>query len=125
MKATYGKVVALALVALALSVTSFSQSFSTKVRADIPFSFYAGDKLLPAGSYTFGFNSNNHSLAVLSNQKGKASFLVGYPSAASKTGMSLLVFRTNSDGAHALEEIQGANYSVGFDARKELAKVAE
>ena len=51
MKEQLRKLVALALFVLALSVAVLAQDLSPKVPANIPFNFYAGSKMLPAGTY--------------------------------------------------------------------------
>ena len=52
MNTNYRKLVALASIVLALSGLVLANDFTPKVRASIPFDFYAGGKMLPAGTYT-------------------------------------------------------------------------
>ncbi len=118
------KIVALMLFTLSLSGAVWAQSFDHKVRAEVPFSFYAGNKVLPAGSYTFGFNIENHYLMILNNQDGGGALLMGSPDTAGKNGPSVLVFRTNGEGVFALEGLKATDFALSFQARKTLARFA-
>jgi hypothetical protein len=117
------KIVALMLFTLALSGAVWAQSFSHKVRAEIPFSFYAGNRVLPAGTYTFGFNIQNHSLMIINNRNADGALLMGSPDEAKKDGPSVLIFRTDGAGAYALDSLKGADYALSFDSQKTLSHV--
>ena len=103
MKQNYRRLAALALVALALSGVALAQSFDHKMAANIPFNFYAGTKLLPAGSYTLAFDTNNHTVLMLQKGGNGGAFVIGSPEDASRNGNAVLVFQTNGEGGYALK----------------------
>ena len=70
MKEKYRKLVVLALFVLALTGASLAQDFSPKVRAQIPFSFYAGGKILPAGNYTLAIHRESNNVAIFQQGTG-------------------------------------------------------
>jgi hypothetical protein len=119
------KLVALAVFALALNSAALAQSFDHKVRAEVPFRFYAGNKVLTAGNYTFAFDRNNHTLMILQDNRGAAALLLGSLAEDSSSNQAVLVFRTNGEGIYALEKVQGPDFAVAFNARKSLSRVAE
>ena len=118
------RIVALMLFTLALSGAVWAQSFDHKVRAEIPFSFYAGSKLLPAGAYTLRFNIENHSLMIVNNLNADGARLMGYPTTAGKDGPSALIFRTNGEGVYALDSLKATDFALSFQADKTLAHFA-
>jgi hypothetical protein len=62
-------VAASALISLA-AVPGFARA-STTVRAEVPFAFYAGDLLLPPGSYTLTVPSAEPELLTIQERNGK------------------------------------------------------
>ena len=125
MNNSYRRLAALALVAFALSGVTFAQSFDHKLVANIPFSFYAGAKLLPAGSYILGFETNNHTLAILQKGGNGGDFVFGSPEDASPNGDAVLIFRTNGEGAYALDRVAGPEFSLSFHSEKILSNLAD
>ena len=119
------KLVAFAVFALALSGAALGQAFDHKVRAEVPFSFYASNKMLPAGSYIFAFDRNNHTLMILQDNKGAGAILLGSLVDDSSSNQPVLVFRTNGEGLYALEKLQGPDFTVAFNARRTLSRVAQ
>lgn len=124
MKSNYRKLVVLALVVLALTGASLAQDFSTKVRAHIPFSFYAGGKMLPAGNYTLAVNRGSNNVAIFQKDTGVGTFLIGSPHDASRNGLSLLTFRANSEGTYVLQKIEGPDLGISFVSDKALSHLA-
>ena len=124
MKKSLCKVIALALFTMALGGAALAQDYAHKVRADIPFNFYAGTKLMPAGSYTFATNLLNHSVEIGQGATRSDSFLQGAPSDGSKNGLAVLAFRTNGAGTYALQKVQGEDFGVGFNVDKVLSHLA-
>jgi hypothetical protein len=118
MKLNYRKVVALALFALALSSVSMAQSFEHKLRADIPFSFYAGGKLLPAGRYFMTFNMNTRSVALIQNVRGDGSFLSGSLEDGKTNAPAVLTFRANNEDVFVLENVQAPDFGLKFKSGK-------
>jgi hypothetical protein len=123
MKKVVFTLVALMLFTLALNGAAWAQGFDHKVRAEIPFSFYAGDKLLPAGTYTFGFNTANHYVMIANNNTGGGALLIGSPDDAAQ-GPSVLIFRTDGEGLYALESLKATDFSLRFHGDKTLARFA-
>ena len=124
MKNNLCKVVALALFTMALGGAALAQDYAHKVRADIPFSFYAGTKLMPAGTYTFATNVANYNVEIGQSAKGPESFLQGSPYDGSNNGLAVLTFRTNGAGAYALQKVQAEDFGVSFNADKVLSRFA-
>jgi hypothetical protein len=123
-KENYRKLVVLALAVLALTSASLAQDFSTKVRAYIPFGFYAGEKLLPAGNYTLAVNRGSNNVAILQRDARVGIFLIGSPHDASRNGQALLTFRINSEGTYVLQKIVGPDLGISFVSDKELSRMA-
>ncbi len=124
MKNNLCRLVALALFTFALGGAALAQDYGHKVRADIPFNFYAGNKLMPAGNYTFATNIANHNVEIGQSAKGPESFLQGSPYDGLKNGLAVLTFRTNGDGVYALQKVQGEDFGVSFNADKVLSHLA-
>jgi hypothetical protein len=123
-KKSYRKLVALALFVLALTGASLAQDFSRKVRANIPFSFYAGGKMLPAGNYTLAIHRGSNNVAIFQKDTSVGTFLLGSPHDGSRNGRSLLTFHANSEGTYVLQKIEGPDLGVSFVSDKALSHVA-
>lgn len=124
MKKVVRSIFALMLFTLALNGAVWAQSFSHKVRAEIPFSFYAGDKTLPAGTYTFGFNVENHTLVIVNNRNADGALLMGIPSDSRQNGSPVLIFHNNGDEAYTLQSLQASDYGLSFNSKKTSTHVA-
>ncbi len=124
MKSNYGRVLALALFALALNTIALAQDFTSKVRVDIPFSFYAGDQMLPAGQYTFALNRGNSNIAIRGTDTNAGAFLLGSPNNFSNTNLATLTFHSDGSGGYILEKFQGPDFGFAFASRKGGTKIA-
>ena len=124
MKGHYRKLVALALFVLALNIAALSQDFGPKVRAQIPFSFYAGGKKLPAGIYTLAVNRENCNVAIFQRNTGVGAFLLGSPHDGSSDGRSVLVFVADGEGTYVLEKIEERELGISFPTGKLISHVA-
>jgi hypothetical protein len=124
MKKAVCRIIALMLFTLALNGAVWAQSFDHKVRAEIPFSFYAGDKVLPAGTYTFGFNMENHYLMIVNNRSSGGALLMGFSSDTRQSGSPVLIFRASGEEAYKLEGLQGADFGLSFASKKTMSHVA-
>ena len=91
MKNYLSKLVALALLAMALTGAALAQSSTHAVRANIPFSFYAGRQVLPAGEYTISINMEDHMAIIGQKATGRSSFLPGLPDDTSRDERTVLV----------------------------------
>ncbi len=124
MNPNYRRLVALALFMLALNIAALAQDFRPKVRADIPFRFYAGGKVLPAGSYTLAVNSGSHNVAIFQSN-GIGTFLLGSPNDGSSNGRALLTFRLNNEDVYVLQKIQAPDVGISFDLGKMSTRLVE
>ena len=122
MKTNYRKLVVLASILLALSGAVLAQDFTPKVRATIPFNFYAGNTMLPAGTYTISVNSESHTVSI--RTRGAGTFLFANQTETSPNGLSFLIFRTNGQGTYALQKIEGPELGLGFPVEKVLSQLA-
>jgi hypothetical protein len=118
MKTSFRKLVALMLFALALDTLALAQDFDQRVRANIPFNFYASGKVMPAGEFTFAVNRQNRTIAIFQNDKGSGSFLLGSPNDGSNNGRTLLTFRTNNEDVYELQKLQEPDFGISFGAEK-------
>ena len=118
MKTSFSKLVALMLFALALDTLALAQDFDHRVRANVPFNFYASGKVRPAGEYTFAVNRQNRTIAIFQNDKGTGSFLLGSPNDGSNNGRTLLTFRTNNEDVYELQKLQEPDFGISFGAEK-------
>lgn len=125
MKKNFRTLVALALFTLALNAATFAQQFGHEVRANIPFSFYAGGKVMPAGNYTITIDRLSFNIAIYQKDKGIGSFLLGSPYDGSSNGRTLLTFRANDEGIYALQKLQGPDFGLSFSAKNRLSRLVE
>jgi hypothetical protein len=121
----YLRLVAPVLFILALNAAALAQDFTPKVRAQIPFNFYAGNKMLPAGSYTFAVSSESHNFAIFQNASGVGTFLLSSPLDGSKGGAVLLTFRANDEGIYTLQKLETPEFGAGFTSAKALSHSAQ
>ena len=124
MKEQFRKLVALALFVLVLSGAVVAQDLSPKVRANIPFNFYAGSNMLPAGTYIVAVDRVSHHVAVFQRASGSGTFLLPSQVDDSYTGPSLLTFRNNGEGTYVLEKIEGPDLALSFSTEKALSHIA-
>lgn len=91
------------------------------LKANVPFSFMAGDNSFPAGSYTVYLLSPNNLLRVQSLDRGPSAVVHGLPSEMRSEGPAELVF-DRIDGKLFLTEIHG--YSNREERTLPLGKFA-
>jgi hypothetical protein len=118
MKFNYRKLAALTVCLLALCAIGSAQDFASKVRVDVPFSFYAGGTLLPAGEYSFALNRETSNIAIRGEIESAGTFLLGAPENATKGSFVTLTFRSDGQGGFVLERFQGPDFGFSFAARK-------
>ncbi len=111
------KLVALALFAVALTGAAPAQNSSHAVRANIPFSFYAGGKLLPAGEYIISASMDGGVITLDQHATGKASLLLGDRDDGSRDGRTVLTFKLVGGEAYALRELQTPDFGLRFNAK--------
>ena len=117
MKKYISKFVALALFAVALTGAALAQNSAHELRANIPFNFYAGSQLLPAGEYTISVNIENHVAVIGQNATGSSSFLLGSSDDTSRDHRTVLIFKLGAEDVYALREVQGPDVGVSFNAK--------
>ncbi len=123
------KTISMAFTLLALlSVAAFGQA--NGLRADVPFSFYAGDTLLPAGSYTVTVDPTSYAIQI-SSQAGPAHAFVPARADLQPQAPERTVLRfTNYGNTYFLKrvEISGrseARVLPGTSAEREMALTAK
>jgi hypothetical protein len=112
----------LAIANLAMAGTSFAQS--NGVRANVPFDFTVGDKLLPAGTYTIKEQSE-HVIVIKNHDKPIAMLsLVNGDSNKSPNGGKLMFHKYGSQ--YFLSEIlcDGANMNLQVPQSKAEKRTA-
>jgi hypothetical protein len=121
MKNYFSKLVALALFAMALMGAALAQDVTHAVRANIPFSFYAGRQMLPAGEYTISINMEDHLAIIGQKATGRSSFLPGLPDDSSRDERTVLIFKLGEGEVYALREVRGPDLAVSFNAKEPRA----
>ena len=113
-KKHFAQLIAIGGLVILLSAAALAQSElgGYKLRAEIPFEFYAGSTTLPAGVYTFDL-SPSHVVTVEQDSTRNAMFLIGMPADPVNNGKPLLTFKLMGSGYH-LRELQGDNLGVGL-----------
>ena len=116
MKNYLRRLAALALFAVALAGAAWAQDNTHLVRFNIPFDFYAGGQLLPAGEYTISVNMVEHEITIGQKATGSRSFLLGSAGAGSRDDRTVLTFKLVADQAYALRELQAPDFGLSFKA---------
>ena len=111
------KLIALAFFAVALTGAALAQDTARIVRASIPFSFYAGGQLWPAGEYTIAVNAENHSITIGEIATGTRSFLLGSSDDSSRDSRTVLTFKLVAGDVYALRELQGPDLGLSFNSK--------
>jgi hypothetical protein len=103
--------VAAVVALLTLSITATVQAQSTGLRANIPFEFYVGDKLLPAGTYTVMPHGTGGAISVADNAGHSAGRLTNgvMRSHAGSSAESVLIFNVYGD-RYFLTEVRWSGY---------------
>ena len=121
---------ALSLISLLslLLVAGLAIAQTSNVRANVPFNFAVGSKILPAGTYDIGAISSDPKMLLLKARDGNSSMIVGSNSAENPKGAekSKLVFNRYRD-QYFLAEIWVKGATSGrqlpkTSREKELAK---
>jgi hypothetical protein len=110
------KIVALAFLVLALIGAALAEDSAHIVRANIPFNFYAGGQLLPAGEYTILVNLEDHVVTIGQKATGNRALLLGSPDDGSRDYRTVLTFKLVAGEVYALRELQGPDLGVSFNA---------
>ena len=107
-----------------LLAVSAAQAQEPRVKANIPFDFVVGDRVMPAGEYQVDkIDESGHAIAILSEDR-KANALV-VTSACATSGpskSSKLVFHAIS-GRYFLSQVWTEGYSQGRQLRESKAEI--
>lgn len=87
------------------------------VRAQIPFSFYAGNQSMPAGTYEVGIDVANHLITIRDRNGRNGSFLMGLVSDRGTDGNAVMVFDHLGD-SYFLRDVKTADTDVNFPTQK-------
>jgi hypothetical protein len=105
--------IALCLVASTLLMTAGAWAASTgRLQAQVPFSFYAADQLLPAGSYVISCVGNSRAIKIQSKESPDFAVVLTMPASPGKNSGSYLTFYRY--GAETfLRAIQSGDATIG------------
>ena len=120
---TLPKIVALAFFAVALTGAARAQDNAHMVRANIPFNFYAGGRLMPAGEYTISVNMDDHTVVIGQKATRSGFVIVGVPDDGSRDYRTVLTFTLVSGEVYALHELQGPDLGMSFNAKQPTSAV--
>lgn len=121
----FGTIVSLSLF-VAVVVSSVVAQGRPQVRADIPFSFHAGNTVLPSGKYTINRPASTNGMILVRSEKGgKAAYVISNnKESANSPENSRLVFRRYGD-QYFLAQLwtKGDTAGVSFPVSKEEKKM--
>ena len=114
MKNQLREFVALTCFAVALSSSAvFAQDLlDSKVRADIPFDFYAGDQRVPAGTYMFSLSEDRYA-TIRNQQTGRTYWVLAKSTDMERNNQVVVTFDVVGD-VHILHALQKDDASVSF-----------
>ncbi len=92
------------------------------VKANIPFNFYAGSYMMPAGTYSVGFDSQNNIAIIRDNDDSHEVFLLGMVSDQG-TDSAKLIF-DHVGNSYFLRDLEAFETDVSFPVRKAEMKLA-
>ena len=92
------------------------------VKANIPFNFYAGNSIMPAGTYSVGFDSLNNFAIIRDDADQHEVFLLGMESDQG-TDTAKLVFDHLGD-SYFLRDLEVFETDVSFPVKKAEMKLA-
>jgi hypothetical protein len=109
---------AAALLLLSLLAVSRAQAENDEtVKANIPFTFYAGNQSMPAGAYEVGIDVANRLITIRDRDGHNGSFLMGLVSDKGSDGNPVMVFDHLGD-SYFLRDVQTAETGVNFPTQK-------
>ena len=108
-------ILAVATLALALFVTGATAQ-ARWFKLQIPFDFYAGELLMPAGTYTVAYNAQARSTQI-SDDSGHVQTLLPITTAANPIGNNRMIFHRYGT-VNFLSEMQWADSSIGLRVRE-------
>jgi len=116
--------VVLVVFAMASVGLSLAQDETYHVRANIPFAFYAGDQLFPAGVYLIDVSYGTHVVALRNDETGRTYSVVALPANGEGTGNAVVEFAVAGD-KHVLADLKTASTGVNFSKSKRALATAQ
>lgn len=118
MKKMVRSFVVLVTFAMTLTGLSLAQDATYRVRANIPFEFYAGAQDLPAGTYLFVVDYDTHCVMLRNQTTGRSTALLALPADGDGFGeLAELEFETVG-ADHVLAEVRTADTGVAIPLQK-------
>jgi hypothetical protein len=114
------RVIAFALVVFAMSFTvtlpvRAASPGGTGLIANVPFEFYCGDKLFPAGEYNIEDAMTAAAFISIQSAGGKTrGWFLGVPEASATGGKPSLLFTRYPDGKNYLREVRNPFFSSSY-----------
>jgi hypothetical protein len=105
----FAQTVGFALAAMVLTQSAVAQSPS--LRAEIPFDFYLGDTLMPAGNY-IAKTAENGAVVQISNGDGKSALAMTLPTYNPQLQTGRFVFHRYNN-VYFLAEVHWPDYQTG------------
>ena len=107
-----------------LLAVSAAQAQEPRVKANIPFDFVVGDRVLPAGEYhVSAMGASGQAIAILSeDRKAKALILTSACESSGPSKSSKLVFHAIG-GRYFLSQVWTEGYSQGRQLRESKAEI--
>jgi hypothetical protein len=116
--------VVLVVFAMALTGLSLAQDETYHVRANIPFDFYAGNQLLPAGVYLVDVSYATHVTELRNHDTGRSYSLIALPANGAGSGNAVMDFAVAGD-KHVLTDLKTASTGVNFSKNKRAMATAQ
>jgi hypothetical protein len=123
MKKNICNLAVLTVFAMALAGISLAQDETYRVRVNIPFDFYAGDQQLPAGSYVFNVDYENHLVSLRNHDTGRTYMVLAAPADGQGSGEASVEFDVAGDN-HLLADLKTASSGVSFAENKQVLSSA-
>ena len=116
--------VVLVVFAMALTGLSLAQDDTYRIRANIPFDFYAGEQQLPAGIYLIDVSYDTHVVALRNHDTGRTYSIVAMPGNGGRSVESVVDFEVVGNN-HVLADLKTASTGVNFSESKRAMATAQ
>jgi hypothetical protein len=116
--------VVLVVFAMALTGLCLAQDDTYRMRANIPFDFYAGDQQLPAGVYLLNVSYDTHAVTLRNQATGRTYSLLAVPADGEKSREAVVEFDVVGNN-HVLADLKTANTGVNFSESKRVVTTAQ
>ena len=116
--------VVLVVFAMALTGLSLAQDDTYRIRANIPFDFYAGEQQLPAAIYLIDVSYDTHVVALRNHDTGRTYSIVAMPGNGGRSVESVVDFEVVGNN-HVLADLKTASTGVNFFESKRVVRTAQ